>query len=328
MRKPAKSLNATRTKVAAPPVSRIAAVPSAYERATTRKSSPTDAEHRGRHPERVQRDDPEREVDRGGDLAVGDGGERRRVEDTLQPRELAGHAARTTSDAGGRGARTPSGDEEHAEQVAERCRRPRARSRRGARRRARASTSTRTRTSVRAGRNRSRGGLVAPAATMTRQGALRRTKSTVSPKIRRRPRWRRTRRGPPMTMISAPRRVASSTIARPALRVRGDAADHLAPRTPRRSRAPRRAGGSPPRPAPAGTRRAAARAAPGSRSPRRSPRAARSRAGRRGPSPRRTRYPGATGTRMLRYSSAVAGPITTGRAHASAVSGALTTRRR
>ena len=41
MRNPARSLNATRTKVAAPPVSWIAAVPSAYDSATIRKSAPT-----------------------------------------------------------------------------------------------------------------------------------------------------------------------------------------------------------------------------------------------------------------------------------------------
>jgi hypothetical protein len=38
--KPQKSLKAIRTKVAAPPVSRIAAVPSAYESETTRKRRP------------------------------------------------------------------------------------------------------------------------------------------------------------------------------------------------------------------------------------------------------------------------------------------------
>src|SRR5581483_1346782 len=54
-----------------------------------------------------------------------------------------------------------------------------------------------------------------PAATITRHGACLRTKSTVSPKIRLRPDARRTRRGPPMTMISESRRRASSTIARP-----------------------------------------------------------------------------------------------------------------
>jgi hypothetical protein len=40
VRKPARSLNATRTNVAAPPVSRIVVVPSAYESVTIRKRSP------------------------------------------------------------------------------------------------------------------------------------------------------------------------------------------------------------------------------------------------------------------------------------------------
>src|SRR5262249_58810421 len=59
-----------------------------------------------------------------------------------------------------------------------------------------------------------------PAVTITRTGACLSTKSTVSPKIARFPRVRRTRRGPPITMISEPRRTLSSTIARPGLRAR------------------------------------------------------------------------------------------------------------
>src|SRR4051794_32876382 len=59
-----------------------------------------------------------------------------------------------------------------------------------------------------------------PVATITRTGACFRTKSTVSPKIARRPAASLTRRGPPMTMISEPRRMASSTIARPEFRAR------------------------------------------------------------------------------------------------------------
>ena len=39
----------------------------------------------------MQRDDAEREVERGRHLAVRDGGERRRVQHALQPRQLAGH---------------------------------------------------------------------------------------------------------------------------------------------------------------------------------------------------------------------------------------------
>src|SRR5919204_4748418 len=55
------------------------------------------------------------------------------------------------------------------------------------------------------------------AATITRQGACLRTKSTVSLKTACRG---RSRRGVPITMISVCRRSASSTIARPALRAR------------------------------------------------------------------------------------------------------------
>src|SRR5206468_11242165 len=48
-----------------------------------------DAEqHRGRKAERVEGDDPEREVDRGRDFAVGDREERRRVEDPLETWQL------------------------------------------------------------------------------------------------------------------------------------------------------------------------------------------------------------------------------------------------
>src|SRR5439155_17363497 len=56
------------------------------------------------------------------------------------------------------------------------------------------------------------------AATMTRQGACLSTKSTVPPKIV--PRPPRPFLGAPITMISAFRRSASSTIARPALPAR------------------------------------------------------------------------------------------------------------
>ena len=50
-----------------------------------------DREDDRREPERMQRDDAEREVERGRHLAVRDGGERRRVQHALQPRQLAGH---------------------------------------------------------------------------------------------------------------------------------------------------------------------------------------------------------------------------------------------
>ena len=88
-----------------------------------------DREHLGRQAERVQGDDPEREVDRGGDLAVGDREERGRVEDPLEPgifRATAGGYSPavvtvTVTVAGvraGRGVRR-RGDEEDADQVAE-----------------------------------------------------------------------------------------------------------------------------------------------------------------------------------------------------------------
>jgi hypothetical protein len=63
-----------RTNVAAPPVSRICR-----------------EQDRRCEAERVQCDDPEGEVDRGGDLAVGDRKERRSVEDALQAGQLARH---------------------------------------------------------------------------------------------------------------------------------------------------------------------------------------------------------------------------------------------
>ena len=44
-----------------------------------------------RQAERVERDDPEREIDRRGDLAVRDREQNRRVEDALEPRQLPGH---------------------------------------------------------------------------------------------------------------------------------------------------------------------------------------------------------------------------------------------
>ena len=89
--KPARSLSARRTNVAAPPVSGSAAVPSAYESETIRKSSADDEQDDRREAERVRGEDAEREVDRRGDLAVGDGEERARVELALEPGQLPGH---------------------------------------------------------------------------------------------------------------------------------------------------------------------------------------------------------------------------------------------
>ena len=82
---------ARRTNVAAPPVSGSAEVASAYERATSRNRRPTPRSTNGREPDGVQGDDPEREVDRRGDLAVGRREERARVELAAQARQLAGH---------------------------------------------------------------------------------------------------------------------------------------------------------------------------------------------------------------------------------------------
>jgi len=48
--KPQKSLKAMRTKVAAPPVSRIAAVPSAYDSETTMKRRPAASRTAGAKP--------------------------------------------------------------------------------------------------------------------------------------------------------------------------------------------------------------------------------------------------------------------------------------
>jgi hypothetical protein len=48
--KPHRSLKAIRTNVAAPPVSRIAAVPSAYESETSRKSRPAASRTAGANP--------------------------------------------------------------------------------------------------------------------------------------------------------------------------------------------------------------------------------------------------------------------------------------
>ena len=84
------------------------------------EDQPDEREHDRRHPERVERDDPEREVDRGGDLAVRDGRERRRVERPLEPRQLSRHEERLTPP-GEVQAADPEREEEHAEQIADRA---------------------------------------------------------------------------------------------------------------------------------------------------------------------------------------------------------------
>ena len=55
------------------------------------EQKPGQQQHERCQPERLRGDDPERDVQRGGDLAVGHGEERGSVEDTLEPAELARH---------------------------------------------------------------------------------------------------------------------------------------------------------------------------------------------------------------------------------------------
>ena len=76
-------------------------------------------EHLGGEPQRVQGDDPEGDVDRGGDLAVRDREERRGVEDALKAGDLARHKRRlilTTEEVEPPGAEP---DEQHADHIAD-----------------------------------------------------------------------------------------------------------------------------------------------------------------------------------------------------------------
>ena len=57
------------------------------------EEKPDDAEHERREPERMERDDAEREVEGRCDLAVRDRGERGRIEDALELWELTSHSA-------------------------------------------------------------------------------------------------------------------------------------------------------------------------------------------------------------------------------------------
>src|SRR3954447_10914820 len=175
-----------------------------------------DREHERREPERMQRDDAEREVEGGSDLSVRDRRESRRVEYPLQPWQLPCHRLVSLSPAQEGDAPDPEPDEQHPQDVAHgaSARRGRLGEERGPEH-DRDEPEHEHRALVEAHAARSRGG-----ATMTRHGAWRRTKSTASPKIWRRPRSSRTRRGPAMTMISELRRIASSTMARPMFRVR------------------------------------------------------------------------------------------------------------
>src|SRR5262249_39168259 len=58
------------------------------------EEQPGPEQHERREPDRVERDHAEGEVDRRGDLAVGDREERARVELAAEPRELAGYLDR------------------------------------------------------------------------------------------------------------------------------------------------------------------------------------------------------------------------------------------
>src|SRR5581483_10138127 len=175
------------------------------------EEQPDDREDDGRQAERVERDDPEREIERGGDLAVRDGRERRRVEHPLQPRQLARHRPASVVPLPA-AQQIEAADAEPHEQDAEEESHRAAAAHRGLDEerdaeadRHEAEDGGRALVEAHAARS-------LAVATMTRQGACRRTKSTASPKIWRRPRCSRTRRGPAM-------RIASSTIARPMFRV-------------------------------------------------------------------------------------------------------------
>src|SRR4029079_7290099 len=171
-------------------------------------------QHLGREPERVQRDDPERDVDRRGDLAVRHREERGRVEHPLETRDLARHAVRLLPAPEQVEPTGAEGEEEQSEQVADPasmdCGLDEQRN----------SEADRDDAEERDGR------LVEllhaarrAAATSTRQGAFLRTYATVPPKIF--PSHRgASRRGEPSTIISLWRLAASATIAGPGRRAR------------------------------------------------------------------------------------------------------------
>src|SRR6266540_4709322 len=170
-----------------------------------------DEQHGRGEAERVQRDDPQGEVDRGGDLAVRDREERRGVQDPLKARQLARHARRLSPRAEQIEPAEAERDEERPEQVAE-IPTPN----RGHRhecdpdadehdRKCRDAVPIRVHAAFR------------PAATITRHGACLSTKSTVSLKSAR---PGRSERGAPMTMISEMRLGASAKIASQAMRAR------------------------------------------------------------------------------------------------------------
>ena len=93
VRNPSWSLNARRTKVAAPPVSGMRSG-SLGVRERDEQEEQADAEqHPGREAERAERDDPEREEERRCDLAEGDRRQRGSLEDALQPGSFPSHGA-------------------------------------------------------------------------------------------------------------------------------------------------------------------------------------------------------------------------------------------
>src|SRR3954471_23818981 len=271
-----------------------------------------------REPERVQRDDSQGEVDRGGDLAVRDREERGGVEDALQAGQLARHALRVSLGSGQGEAGEAEGDEEHADEVAED----------GAPVNGRddderdadpdeddAEDGDAAPVEVHAATLR-------PAATITRQDACFRTKSTVSLKTP--PRC--SARGAPMTMISLLRRTASSTIARPALRARTRRSVTFTPYSSPIATAASSASSarlsssvaSESSESSSGTTTTASAAIDARRSAAR--RAAKSIAS-------SDSRPGFTGTRMLRYSTAAPGPMITGARIVSVSDARRTTRR-
>ena len=150
-----------------------------------------------------------------------------------------------------------------------------------------------------------------PAATITRHGACLSTKSTVWPKMARCLAASSTPRGPPMTTISESRRAASSTIARPALRARVIRPITLTPYDSPIARASSSCSFA--------DATSSGRSASSGRSSGTSITVIATIVARRSAARRQATsiassdgYPAATGTRMLRYSSAIAGPISTG----------------
>ena len=91
VRNPARSFDARRTKVAAPPVSGMRRGALRVRERDDEEEQPREQEHERREPERGSGDDPERDVERGRDLAVGDREQRRRVEHALEAADLTGH---------------------------------------------------------------------------------------------------------------------------------------------------------------------------------------------------------------------------------------------